>query len=59
MRAAIFISTGCYGVIPMIHVANRWGRVEANEMVGWNMMFWEGIAVFAGAAIYAVGVQPV
>ena len=54
VRAFFFISIGFYGCLPMTHMAEKWGRPKANEMIGWNLMFLEGLSYGAGAAIYAV-----
>lgn len=54
VRAVLFVTIGCYGVLPMTHLVQQWGRLKANEMIGWNLMFWEGMCYFLGAAVYAV-----
>lgn len=53
VRAVLFVAIGCYGALPMTHMAEKWGRPKANEIIGWNLMFWEGMSYGAGAAIYA------
>lgn len=58
VRAYLFISIGFYGVLPMTHLAEKWGRPKANEIIGWNMMFVEGLSYGVGAAIYAVSDNP-
>jgi adiponectin receptor len=42
----------------MTHLAEKWGRPKANEIIGWNMMFLEGLSYGVGAAIYAVSDHP-
>ncbi|OAL42537.1 HlyIII-domain-containing protein [Pyrenochaeta sp. DS3sAY3a] len=53
VRAVLFISIGFYGVLPMTHLAEKWGRPKANEIIAWNLMFWEGLSYGFGAAVYA------
>ena len=54
IRAVLFATIGWYGCLPMKHLTNRWGREKADEMIGWNMMFMEGLSYGIGAAIYSV-----
>ena len=58
VRAFLFVSIGFYGFLPMNHMAQKWGRPKANEMIGWNLMFVEGLSYGGGAAIYAVSSTP-
>ena len=37
----------------MAHIVEQYGRSKADEMIGWNLMFLEGMSYFAGALIYA------
>ena len=53
LRAFLFLSVGFYGCLPMAHIVEQYGRSKADEMIGWNLMFLEGMSYFAGALIYA------
>nr|OQO27208.1 hypothetical protein B0A51_05092 [Rachicladosporium sp. CCFEE 5018] len=52
VRAVLFVLIGCYGILPMNHVAQRWGRPRVNEMIGWEVLRWEGVSYLAGALVY-------
>ncbi|KAF2673952.1 HlyIII-domain-containing protein [Microthyrium microscopicum] len=52
-RALLFVAIGWYGAIPMTHMAQKWGRPKANEIIGWNLWFFEGLSYAGGAVIYA------